>query len=78
MKKLELNQMENLEGGKGCGKAGAVLSIAAGVVGLALFAAPAASIFTLAGGFSLLGGIGTGFSLSSAVAGVGCGIADLL
>ena len=35
MKKLEISQMENLQGGKGCGKAGAVMSIAGGILGVA-------------------------------------------
>ncbi len=74
MKKLELNQMENLEGGvSACGW----MSIAGGVLAIALLATPAGMIYAgAAAGYTLLGGLGTAASASLSVAGIGCGLAD--
>ena len=68
MKKLELNQMEILEGGKGCGKAGAIMSIAGGILGVVALATPV-------GG--LAWGLATAYGTSFGVAGIGCGLAEL-
>ena len=70
MKKLELNQMENLEGGKGCGKAGGAMGIAGGILGVVVMATPAGWALTLAGGLAV------GFGASFGVAGIGCGLAE--
>lgn len=72
MKKLELNQMENLEGG-GCGRAGGAMSVIGGVLSVALLASPAGAI-----GVSLGWGLAFAFGTSFSVAGIGCGIADML
>ena len=66
MKKLEISQMENLqgEGNKAC----AYMAIAGGVLAVA---AMCTNPLTFAGGVAL------GYSLSFGVAGIGCGLADL-
>ena len=74
MKKLEISQMENLQGGiSGCGWMG----IAGGVLGIALLASPAGWVYVggvAAAGYTLGGGIATGIAASCGVAGIGCGI----
>ena len=72
MKKLELNQMENLNGG-GCGKAGGAMGVVGGILTIALFASPAGAI-----GVSLGWGLAAAFGTSFSVAGIGCGLADML
>jgi hypothetical protein len=73
MKKLELNQMENLEGGKGCGTAGEIATLVGGAatVALLMMAAPAT------GGLSLAYGLGLAGSLSSTFFGMGCSASSL-
>ena len=72
MKKLELKEMEILNGG-GCGKAGGAMGIAGGIITIALLASPAGAI-----GVSLGWGMAAAFGTSFSIAGIGCGIADLL
>lgn len=72
MKKLESIQMENLEAG-GCGKIGGAMGVAGGILTIALLASPAGAI-----GISLGWGLAAAFGTSFSVAGIGCGIADLL
>ena len=69
MKKLEISQMENLQGGKGCGKAGAVMSIAGGILGVAAM---------VTNPVTFIGGVALGYGLAFGDAGIGCGIGALI
>ena len=73
MKKMELNQMENLEGGKGCGAAGDIATLVGlgATVALLTMAAPAT------GGLSLAYGLGLATSLSTTFFGGGCSASNL-
>ena len=73
MKKLELNKMENLNGGKGCGKSGDYATLIGGAASILLLtmAAPAT------GGLSLAYGLTLATSLSTTFFGMGCSAANL-
>ena len=72
MKKLEVNQMENLEGGA-CGSRGAaVIGLITGIAGVALLFTPAAPI-----GTSLIWVLTAGAAGSGTVMGVGCAIGTI-
>ncbi len=66
MKTLDLNQMENYEGG-GCGKAGAVMGIASGILAIVALSNPITG---------LIGGLAAAYGASFGIAGIGCGIAE--
>lgn len=72
MEKLSIEQMEVVNGG-GCGSAGGAMAIAGGVLGVALMLSPVGAI-----GVSLGWGLAAAFGTSFSVAGIGCGIADML
>lgn len=68
MKTLNLEQMVDIEGGKNCGKAGAIMDIAGGVLAIVALCNPITG---------LIGGLALAYGTSFAVAGIGCGIAAL-
>ncbi len=72
MKNLEFNQMEEIQAG-GCGKVGGAMGVAGGILTIALLASPAGAI-----GVSLGWVLAAAFGTSFSVAGIGCGLADLL
>jgi len=69
MKTLELNQMEAIQGGASCGKAGAAMSVAGGILGIVALCNPVTGI---------IGGLALGYSIAFGTAGIGCGLAELL
>jgi hypothetical protein len=73
MKSLNLKEMEVVEGGAGCGKAGGAMGVIGGVLSVALLVSPAGAVATTVGW-----GLAAAFGLSFSVAGIGCGIADLV
>lgn len=72
MKKLNFTQMESING-EGCGKAGGAFAVVGGVLAVAVMASPAGAVATTVG-WGLAAAFGTSFS----VAGIGCGISDML
>ena len=65
---MNLNEMETIEAG-GCGSAGAWMSIAGGVLGIVALTNPITG---------LIGGLAAAYGASFGIAGIGCGIADLI
>ena len=69
MKTLTIDQMENLKGGRTCGKIGAIFGLAAGILTVA---ALVTNPITLAGGLILA------HSISFGMVGAGCALAELV
>ncbi|NKQ39285.1 MAG: hypothetical protein HF967_07465 [Methanosarcinales archaeon] len=59
--------------GEGCGAAGGAMAVAGGILALLVIASPVGTVATTVG-WGLAAAFGTSFS----VAGIGCGIADLI
>ena len=72
MKTLDLNQMESING-EGCGRAGGAMAVAGGILAIAVMASPVGAVATTLGW-----GLAAAFGGSFSVAGIGCGIADML
>jgi len=68
MKTLDLQDMENLNGGSKCGTAGSAMAIAGGVLAVVALANPITG---------LVGGLAAAYGTSFGIAGAGCAIADL-
>ena len=72
MKTLELQEMEKFNGGA-CGAAGGAMAVAGGILAIAVMASPVGAVATTVGW-----GLAAAFGASFSVAGIGCGIADMI
>jgi hypothetical protein len=69
MKKLNLEQMEIVNGGHTCGKAGGAMAIVGGILGIVALCNPITG---------LIGGLAAAYGASFGIAGLGCGILEFI
>ncbi len=72
MKNLSIEKMDGICG-EGCGAAGGAMAVAGGILAIAVMASPVGAVATTVGW-----GLAAAFGASFSVAGIGCGIADML